>query len=92
MSEYFQNFPEYVEEEYNKNAKTTESKILLELNNYKSPKLTKSEIYYNEKDLKSMPAKYAKPKYIKTSEIYDKEIKPKMEEVIKLPTKQKKKK
>ena len=81
--QYYQNIQGYKEEDNNKFAKT-ESKIFLELNNYKSSPLTVSENIYNEKELLSMPDKYEEPKYIIKKETYT-VLDPIVKEVIQLP-------
>ena len=89
MSVYYSRFPEYNEEDNNKDARETESKILYDINNFKSPTLTKSEICYNKDEAKKLKDKYAKPKYIKKKEI-NIVSKTKAENVKQLPMKHRK--
>ena len=89
MSVYYSRFPEYNEEDNNKNARETESKILYDINDFKSPTLTKSEICYNKDEVKKLKDKYAKPKYIKKKEI-NIVSKAKAENVKQLPVKHRK--
>ncbi len=88
MSEDYPGLPKYNQEDNDKFAKT-ESKINYELNDYNPPTLTASEMYYDEKELKRLPDKYAEPKYIKKTETYM-VVEPKTAEVIIFPIENKK--
>ena len=88
MSEY-SNFPQY-QSIINNAYAGTESQILSQLNDYKNPTLTSTEMQYNENEMIVKPAIYSEPKYIKKEEVHE-TLQPIAKEIKLLPIKTKQK-